>query len=799
MKISLNWLRDHLPLPESPQAIADRLTAVGLEVEDVSAYESVPGSLAGLVVGKVLSCVPHPGADRLKVCQVDVGGAEPSQIVCGAPNVAEGQLVPVATPGAKLYPTEGEPFEIKRSKIRGEVSLGMICAEDEIGLGKSHEGILVLETDAAPGAPLDEVMDVYTDTIFEIGLTPNRTDAMSHYGVARDLAAATARKVSLPALAEHAAAAAPCPVEISLEAPERCPRYSGMAIRGVKVGESPDWLKRRLLAVGQRPINNIVDATNYVMLEIGQPLHAFDLSTIGGGKIVVRESGKQQKFVTLDEQERQLEAEDLLICDAERPLVVAGVMGGLNSGVTDATTDIFLESAYFAPTGIRRTSSRLGLFSETAYRFSRGCDPNITVYALERAADLVTELAGGTRTEINDEAAERFPHFEVKFSYAKANELFGMTIPREEINEILERLDIVVLSKNPDADDVKLHVPRYRTDVRRMQDVAEEVLRIYGYDRVPAAPAFRFAPANENKDAAYEWQEEILNRLSAAGCREIRTNSLLASSYATETSVNMLNPLSEENAVLRETMLPSGLDVVAWNLNRQQENLKLYELGKVFRKTEDGGYEERKKLAFYLTGAASAERWRDKSKPVDLFDLKAILGRLQVWTGQTFAEGPLPEDEKELAYGETLSLGKKPLGKFGAVRPQTLKQFGIRQLVFYAELDWELLLAAQNFAPPKYAPLPRFPEVRRDLSMLIDASVSYREIEQIIRKSNPKLVKSVSLFDVYQPEGESRRSYALAVILQDEQKTLAEKPIAKAMDKIIAALEKDGRVEVRKN
>ena len=669
MKISLNWLRDHLPLTESAQETADRLTAIGLEVESVSEYESVPGRLEGLVVGKVLSCVPHPGADRLKVCQVDVGGAEPSQIVCGAPNVAEGQLVPVATPGAKLYPAEGEPFDIKKSKIRGEVSLGMICAEDEIGLGKSHDGILVLETDAAPGAPLNEVLDVYTDTIFEIGLTPNRADAMSHYGVARDLAAALRQKVKLPALAEHAAGAAPCPVEISVEAPESCPRYSGMAITGVSVGESPDWLKQRLLAAGQRPINNIVDVTNYVMLEIGQPLHAFDLSAINDNKVVVRNTGKKQKFVTLDEQEHEIEPEDLLICDAARPLVIAGVMGGLNSGVTGTTTDIFLESAYFAPAGIRRTSSRLGLFSETAYRFSRGCDPNITVYALERAAELITELAGGTQTEISDVAQESFRHFEVEFSYAKAYALFGMEIPREEVNEILDRLDIMIMAPASASDVVKLHVPRYRTDVRRQQDVAEEILRIYGYDRAPAAPVFRFAPAYEHKDVGYEWQEEIQNRLSAAGCREIRTNSLLPTSYQTETSVNMLNPLSEENAVLRETMLPSGLEVVAWNLNRQQENLKLYELGKVFGKTE-GGYSERKKLAFYLTGAALPEHWRDNSNDADLFDLKALLGRLQIWTGQAFGAEPTPEDETELAYGESAYARQKNIGEIRGRPPE---------------------------------------------------------------------------------------------------------------------------------
>lgn len=794
MNISLRWLRALADFSAvTDDQIIEQLTLLGLEVEAVEPYETVKGNLQGVVVGLVETVVQHPDADRLRVCSVRIApDGDLQQIVCGAPNVAQGQKVPVATIGTTLYPAEGEPLVIKKSKIRGVESFGMICAEDELGIGKSHEGILVLPAESPIGAPMSEILKLYSDQIIVIGLTPNRTDAMSHYGVARDLAAYFGIPINFPdAKAEHAF---PCSISVEVKDTERCPRYSGMEIRGIKVGESPEWLKNQLLAIGQRPINNIVDVTNYVMFEIGQPLHAFDAKTIAQQKIIVQTVGVGTTFITLDEKKHSLQTHDLMICDAERPLCMAGVMGGLNSGVTDATTDIFLESAYFAPSAIRKTSTQKGIFSETAYRFARGTDPNITTYALLRAAQLIIEIAGGTCSQITDQAFADFSPVEIAFSFSKANQLMGTNLPQDQIISILNRLDISV--KNLEGDTAVVAVPRYRTDVTRFQDVVEEVIRQYGLNNIVIPSQIKISPNFSDSDEAHRFQERVLNQLSASGFYEIRTNSLGPMSRQTDTAVVMLNPLSEETAVMRESMLPSGLEVITHNLNRQQSNIRLYELGKVYHKQGEKFIEDIR-LALYVSGKSHPDHWQTKINDTDYFDLKGKIENLFDRLGLAVSFQLLQEDE-ELSYGQELLLHKKNIGKIGKVKNSITKAFDVKAEVFYATIDWQAVYDQAKKQKITYAELSKFPSVRRDLSMLVSPGISYAEIEQAIREGGKNLIHSVDIFDVYQPKDSTEISYAVAITLSDPKQTLEEAVITKTMDKVMERLEKTGKISLRK-
>lgn len=799
MRISIDWLRDFLPLDDlAPQDLADRLTLIGLEVEELETYESVKGGLDGVVVGRVLDVQPHPDADRLRVTRVDVGQAEPLQIVCGASNVAAGQTVAVGLVGTTLYPSSGEPITLKKAKIRGVESFGMICAEDELGIGDSHEGILVLETDAPAGTPLAQTLPVYRDKVVGIGLTPNRTDAMSHYGVARDLAAALEKNAALVEVNAGNLGRFEQSIRVQVESQLRCPRYSALMVRGVKVGPSPFWLQQRLLAVGQRPINNIVDLTNYILFEVGQPLHAFDASKIGGQTIRVRTLEADTDFAALDERTYRVGADDLLICDESVPLCLAGVMGGTSSGVTEETTDLFIESAYFAPTGVRRTSRRLGIHSETAYRFARGTDPMMTVYALQRFADLVVQVAGGECSNITDVSFDEFMPYEIDFSYSYAQRMIGEALPIEEMNVILNRLSIV-RQETADSDRVKLFVPRYRVDVRRPQDVVEEILRIYGYNRIDPAPRLNATPTATTDDGIYGLDERVADYLAANGMFEIRTNSLIARRHQTERAVGMLNPLSEENAVLRETMLLTGLDVMAHNLNRQQHDLRMFDMGKVYFKKggkEAAEYGECQRLALYITGRRQPDWWGTKAEAVDYFDLKgAVMGVVRLF-GLSIDESDRTGDE-ELAWGQTYRVGKREIGRGGLVHPRFLKEQGIKQEVYFAELDWEALREMAARVEVRFEELPRFPAVRRDVSMIVGGATTFDQLAEAIRACDRKLIRAVDLFDVYQPKGESRSSYALSIVLLDESQTLTDERINKTMEKVFAALRKNPDVELR--
>ena len=796
MNISLNWLRTIADFSnQSDEQIIEQLTLLGLEVDAVEKYETVKGNLAGVVVGSVEKVIPHPDADRLRVCSVRIAeGGDLQQIVCGAPNVAEGQKVPVATIGAILYPTEGEPITIKKSKIRGVESFGMICAEDELGTGKSHDGILVLPNESTVGSPVAEVLNLYSDTIIMIGLTPNRTDAMSHYGVARDLAAYFDVPIHLPEVVIKTDI--PCEINVEVKDTDRCPRYTGMMIKGIKVQESPEWLKNKLLSIGQRPINNIVDVTNYVLFEIGQPLHAFDAGKIAGQKIIVQTATEGAEFITLDDKKHLLKAHDLMICDTERPLCIAGVMGGLNSGVTEVTTEIFLESAYFAPSSVRKTASQKGIYSETSYRFARGTDPNITKYAIQRAAQLITQIAGGTCSEIKDQSFAEFAPVEVDFSYSKANQLMGTNLSHEKINAILQRLEIEVKvsAKNPDS--AKVYVPRYRTDVTRFQDVVEEVIRQYGLNNIEIPKSISVTPHFSASDEAHRYQERILNYLASSGWLEIRTNSLVPMSRKTDTSVVMLNPLSEETAVMRESMLDSGLEVIAHNINRQQTDLRLFELGKTYHLLNEN-YSEKTTLAFYLTGQENPTHWQRKGTEADYFVLKGVLEHLFEAMGLSVTFQNLEEDE-ELAYGQSVLIHKKVVGKFGKVKNTIAKVFGLKSNIFYASLDWEMIYDAAKKQKITFTELSKFPSVRRDISMLVSPGITYAEIEKTIKESVKNLIQHVELFDVFQPKDSDQKSYAIAITLLDPKETLQEAVISKTMDKVMERLEKTGKIIIRK-
>jgi phenylalanyl-tRNA synthetase beta chain len=804
MTISYNWLKEYIDIPESPDDIGKLLTSTGLEVESVEPFETVKGGLKGLVIGEVLTCTKHPNADKLSLTTVDVGGEKPLAIVCGASNVATGQKVVVATVGAIVYPTKGESFTIKSAKIRGEQSEGMICAEDEIGLGESHAGIMVLNTNVKNGTSASDFFKVETDHVIEIGLTPNRVDAASHLGVARDIKASQNREVRWPSVEGFKVDNKSLPIEVRVENTEACPRYSGVTLTNVSVAESPAWLKNRLLAIGLTPINNVVDITNYVLHETGQPLHAFDADEIIGKKVIVKTMPAGTKFITLDNKERELTASDLMICNEKEGMCIAGVFGGTKSGITNKTKNIFLESACFSPEFVRKTSLHHGLKTDASFRFERGTDPNATLYALKRVALLIKEITGATiSSEITDIYPTKIENRIIEVKDKNINRLIGKVIPREEVFGILKRLDIDIINKKEDQYTVS--VPPYRVDVVQEADVIEEILRIYGFNNIELKD---FA----GSDFIAEFPEKDINKfkntigqmLVGNGFYEIWTNSLTNAVYQqkhqlsfTGEPIEILNKLSEEQGILRQTMLFTGLEVCAYNINRKQKDLKFFEFGKIYFKAGEK-YIEEERLALYITGNVETENWQHQTQPVTYHDLAQQVTQVIQKSGIATIKQEAVTDQL-FEYVLQLSSGSKIIGKLGKVKPALLKDLGVRQEIFYAELNTSLLF---NTANPKLViqDVPKFPEVRRDLSLVLDKNVSFDEIRKMVLTTEKRLIKEIIAFDVYEgnnlPAG--KKAYALGFTLLDENKTLTDEEIDKTMNRLMTAFEQTLGAVIRK-
>ena len=789
MKISYNWLKQFLNIDWEADKTAELLTDLGLEVEGIEAFESVKGGLQGVVVGHVLSCEQHPNADRLKLTRVDVGGVENLQIVCGAPNVAAGQKVPVATIGTTLYTKEGEAWKIKKGKIRGEESQGMICAEDELGLGNSHDGIMVLDEKLVPGTPCSEVFQIENDAVFEIGLTPNRSDAMSHFGVARDLRAGleqqeVKKELITPSTSNFAVDERSLKMDVDVVDPKLAPRYCGVTIKNLLVQESPDWLKNRLSAIGLSPINNVVDITNYVLHELGQPLHAFDANRIKGNKVVVKRLPKGTKFVTLDSVERELHEDDLMICDAEKPMCIAGVFGGIDSGVTENTTAIFLESAYFDPVSIRKTAKRHGLNTDASFRFERGIDIETTEYALKRAAALIKEVAGG---EISSEVVDLYPvkiqDHQVVLTFDKINTLIGQEIPRDTIKSILTSLEIKI--NNVTETGLGLTIPSYRTDVEREVDVIEEILRVYGYNNIDFKEKINASIAKTSAVESYALQNIVGDILVANGFYEIMTNSLVAQEGETKTdAVSMLNPLSADLSVLRTSMLPTGLASITYNQNRKHTNLRFFEFGKVYHSTENG-YDEQEVLALYTSGNLNDAHWKGSNGKSEFFYLKGIVSTLLERLGVS-GTSEEPTELASLSEGIAIKRQQETLVDLGLVKQKISRAQGIKEDVFYVQCNWKALLNIASKSNIQFKPIPKYPAVKRDFALLLDEQIPFKKLYDLALKTERKLLKGISLFDVYTgknlPEG--KKSYAISFTIQDESKTLTDKQIDKIMTKL---------------
>lgn len=819
MHISYNWLKSYVNTGKSPEELSVLLTDCGLEVEGLEKREAVPGGLKGVVVGKVLSAVQHPNADRLVLTSVDAGVNDPLSIVCGAPNVREGQKVLVATVGTTLYSDKG-PFEIKKAKIRGERSEGMICAEDELGLGDSHEGIMVLPEDAPVGMPAVEYFSLEEDWLYEIGLTPNRIDAASHIGVARDVVAVLnhqqsnrAHKVLWPDVSGFSPDNDQLQVDVSIEDPEACPRYSSLTLSGVQVQDSPDWLKQRLLSIGLKPVNNVVDVTNFVLHEVGQPLHAFDMATIPGKKVIVRKPSKGTAFETLEGEKLELTGDDLMICNEKDPMCMGGILGGVNSGVTETTTDVFLESACFNPVTIRKSSRHHGLKTEASFRFERGSDPEMTVFALKRAALLIREVAGGTiSSPVNDVFPGKPERPQVELNFHHLSTLIGKTLTPEEVRGILEDLDFEIISEGNAG--FHLSVPLYRVDVTRPADVIEEVLRIYGYNNVEVPSKMRSSIVISPKPDNEQLQNVVADLLSSRGFNEIMNNSLTRAAYYEHDgfeagqSVSLVNPLSQDLNVMRQSLLFGGLEVIRYNQNRRVEDLKLYEFGNVYSRDAGGNpvkpldsYSERLVLGLFMSGRRQPENWHEPFPAADFFDLKnaiyAVLQRLGVNKDGLQVkqqEGPAP-----FAYSMNVFAGDDRIVTLGMLDKKTVQAFDLKDEVFYGVIEWETLLP--RFAAQKllYEEVPRYPEVRRDLALLIDREVSFAEIETIAFDTGKKLLRDVNLFDVYQDEklGRNKKSYAVSFTLLDKERTLRDKDVDKVMNKLTKAFEQKLGASIR--
>ena len=812
MNISYNWLKEYVDFDLTPEEVSAALTSIGLETDGVEEVQSIKGGLEGLVVGEVLTCEPHPNSDHMHITTVDLGEGEPVQIVCGAANVAAGQKVIVATLGTKLYDGD-QSFTIKKSKLRGVESNGMICAEDEIGVGTSHDGIIVLPQDVVPGTLAKDYYNIKSDYVFEVDITPNRADACSHYGVARDLYAWLVQngyQTSLhrPETSEFKVDNHDMDIDVVVENTEACPRYAGVAIKNVTVKESPEWLQNKLRLIGVRPVNNIVDITNYILHAYGQPMHCFDADKIKGGKIVVKTCQEGTKFVTLDEVERKLSERDLMICNAEEPMCIAGVFGGLDSGTTEATKDVFLESAYFHPTWVRKTARRHGLSTDSSFRFERGIDPNGTIYALKEAAILVKELAGGEiASDIKDNYPAPIADFAVELSYEYVNSLVGKVIPAETIKSIVTSLEMKIVAET--AEGLSLSVPAYRVDVQRPCDVVEDILRIYGYNNVEIPTSLKSSLNVEGEeDKSVKLQNLVSEQLIGCGFNEILNNSLTAASYydgletyKPENLVRIMNPLSNDLNVMRASLLFGGLECIQHNANRKNADLRFFEFGNCYHFNAEkknpekvlAAYSEELHLGLWLTGKYISNSWAHPDMNSSVYELKAyvlnIFSRLGVNLG-AMVFGNLSDD----IYSVAISIhtrGGKLVATFGVLSKKLQKAFDIDNEVYYADINWKELMKAIKGKKVTYTEISKFPAVKRDLALLIDKKVQFAEIEKIAYETDKKLLKSVELFDVYEGKNleAGKKSYAVSFVLQDENATLNDKQIDKLMQKLIANLQ----------
>lgn len=817
MNISYNWLKNYISTELSATEIAEILTDLGLEVGSIEKVDSVKGGLRGLVVGEVLTCEKHPNADNLSITTVDVGEGEPLPIVCGAPNVAAGQKVVVAKVGTTLYHVNGETFEIKKAKIRGEVSMGMICAEDEIGLGQNHDGIMVLHPEVEVGTPASEYFNIESDIIFEVDLTPNRIDGASHIGVARDLAARLKQRdpsvaVKWPSVDNFKTDNHDWYVSVKVENPDACVRYSGLTITNLAVKESPDWLKNKLLAIGQTPINNVVDVTNYILHELGQPLHAFDGDKIKGDKVIVKTLSRGTRFVTLDEEERELHEQDLMICNAEEGMCIAGVFGGLESGVTFNTNKIFLESACFNPVFIRKTARRHALNTEASFRFERGTDPNLTVYALKRAALLIKEVAGGTiASDIIDIYPRPIHSHSVELSLKHVERLIGKSIDPNLIRNILQALEIDIKAENNGI--WSLEVPPYRVDVTREADVIEEILRIYGYNNVEEPHKVNTPIVYGDKPDVGELRNIVSSLLVGQGFMEIINNSLTKAAYYESLKsfpenqvVKLTNPLSSDLNGLRQTLLFGGLETIKHNRNRQNPNLRLFEFGNCYylkggNEASVDNYQETEKLALFITGKYTEGDWNAAERKVSFFDLKTwslnILERLGIEVAQ--CDEQVTENDLFAEALKIVTVDGQEFFTMGMVSPKLLKWFDIDEPVYFSEMNWPTLVKLTGRKKTTFTELSKFPEVRRDLALLVDNKVMFRDIHKLALKTEKKLLKRVSLFDVYQGNKieAGKKSYAISFILQDTEKTLKDKQIDKTMAKLTRVFEKELGAKLR--
>ena len=819
MKISYNWLKNYIQTELDAPQVAKILTNIGLEVEGLEQIETIRGGLAGVVVGEVLTCEKHPDADKLKVTTVDVGTGAPLQIVCGAPNVAAGQKVPVATVGTVLYPLgEENGVKIKKSKIRGLESFGMICAEDELGLGPDHAGIIVLPAETVVGTPLREVYHIEDDYLMEIGLTPNRADAVSHYGVARDLAVYLRSndlpyRLALPDVSAFQANETAKGIDVEVHNHEAAPRYMGLTLTGVKVGPSPEWLQNHLRAIGLNPHNNVVDITNFVLHEVGQPLHAFDAGKIKGRKIVVRTCPEGTPFVTLDGVERKLSSEDLMICNAEEPMCLAGIFGGLDSGVTAQTTEVLLESAYFDPRWIRKSARRHGLSTDASFRYERGVDPNIAPYALKRAALLICELAGGhIASPVTDIYPQPIGPFRFEVSYERINHLIGKEIPAETVRKIIEALEVVIEKEKEGV--LSVAVPPYRVDVQREADLIEDILRIYGYNNIEVPQRVTSTLAYAPKPDRDKLVNAASDLLTANGFNEIMSNSLTKAAYyeglqayPLEHCVRILNPLSNDLNVMRQTLVFNALEAVQLNVNHRNPDLKLYEFGNCYwynpAKADEGGlapYSEGLRLSMTVTGADHVASWNQPSRPTSFYTLKAMAERLLTRFGVDLEAATIDTLESDLyRQGVTFTIFGKPMIQMGIIATKWLKRFDLKNDVYYLEMDFGALMKALRKHKITAQELAKYPDVRRDLALLLDRSVTFAQLRKVAFGAERKLLKRVSLFDVYEgdklPEG--KKSYALSFILSDPEKTLVDQVIDRAMNNLMREFEHQLGAQVR--
>ena len=810
MTISYNWLHEYLPVTIEPERLSRILTAVGLEVESLEKYESLKGGLQGLVIGEVLTREKHPNADKLSLTTVNIGSGEPLQIVCGAPNVAAGQKVIVAPVGATIYPKTGDPLTMKVAKIRGVESYGMICAEDEIGLSDNHAGILVLPAEVKVGTPAATYFKPYNDWVFEIGLTPNRMDAMSHLGVARDVTAYLVHhdkkdyRVKTPFANNFKTDNTSAPIAVEIENANACQRYSGVSINNVQVKESPQWLQDRLRSIGLRPINNIVDITNFILHETGQPLHAFNAEAIKGKKVLVKNLPEGSPFVSLDEKTRKLSAEDLMICNGEsEPMCIAGVFGGLHSGVKADTTNIFLESAWFNPIEIRKTSFRHGLRTDAATRFEKNVDISNTVNVLKRAAMMIRELAGG---EIASDIIDVYPdpreRSSVVLKYHYLRKLSGKNYHPDTVKKILTTLGFEVIKEG--MDNIWVNAPYSKPDITLPADVVEEIMRIDGLDNVEIPTSIMISPSIETDSYKYTYREKAANYLVGLGFNEIFTNSITNAAYFDEaelgTAVKLLNNLSAEHNIMRPSMLETGLEAVAHNLNRKNLNLQFFEFGKTYHTSGPGHYNEQEHVCLYITGQVKEDSWKGKGYGVDLYYLKGIVARILQLTGITATSWQAATTAQKLADSLEVKINNEVIATLGAVAPHELKRFDIKQPVFFADIDWELLLKKVAKGVLKVTELPRQLPVHRDLAMIVPKALPYTEVESTVKKVRIEKLQTVQLFDIFESEklGADKKSLAVSFTFLDEEKTLTDKEIDGMMNKIMTALEKDLQAEIRK-